>query len=71
VHPTEMDLVQFVENRRNNALQRAQLANDLLKRLGSEQFLQQALSAEGEVLAYETVLRRLLKPAPEEAAAEQ
>jgi hypothetical protein len=59
MHPNEMHLFQFVENRRNNALQRAQLAADLHKRHGNEQFQLQALSAQGEVLAYETVLTKL------------
>jgi hypothetical protein len=49
----------FVENVYSNALQRAQLAEDLAARHGSIRFLHQGLQARGEALAYEEVLRWL------------
>jgi hypothetical protein len=57
--PRHMELAQFVENMRNNALQRVQLAMDLFKKHSDGEFERQALMARGEVLAFEAMLQRL------------
>ncbi len=59
MHPAEMGLRRYIENLRNNASQRAQLAEDLFARRNDPQLRHEALGARGEVLAYETILRRL------------
>ena len=55
----QMDFPHFIENLRSNALERAQLAEELFSRHGDDDFRCQALRAQGEILAYDMVLRRL------------
>jgi hypothetical protein len=54
-----MDLAPFLENMRNNALQRARTASQLSARAGDSRLMEQALLARGEAIAYQLVLDRL------------